>query len=212
MRTRTRKSIALGVALCTLMPAGALLAQGHQHPPHGGHEHGHGDGRHGAPAAAEAATPGFGALVDDFRVVDHTGAPFRLGALRRGAGRSGEIVVLTFWCTTCMSCRGVERRFDELAGRHGQQGVRFLMVDSNHTDSVERIRAFRDQHALQFPVLVDADGAIARWFGAQLTTTTAVIDAGGRLRYYGSFANATAAVEDLLAGREVAKPETPPSG
>ena len=82
------------------------------------------------------------------------------------------------------------------------------MVDSNHTDNAERVNQFLEQRALGFTVLMDAESEIARYFGANLTTTTAVIDTEGRLRYYGNFGAADAAIQDLLAGREVAIPES----
>ena len=55
---------------------------------------------------------------------------------------------------------------------------------------------------------MDPDSEYARYFGAKLTTTTAVVDAEGRLRYYGGFPKAEDAVGNLLAGEEVAVPET----
>jgi hypothetical protein len=59
---------------------------------------------------------------------------------------------------------------------------------------------------------MDPESEIARYLGAATTTTTAVVDADGRLRYYGSLAKAEDAVRNLMAGEEVALPETPPMG
>jgi thiol-disulfide isomerase/thioredoxin len=145
-------------------------------------------------------------------VTDNTGKAFRLGTLRRSDESTGKIAVLTFWCTTCHSCRSIERSFDEKAKVYEGQGALFLAVDSNFTDSAQRVNRFLEQHELSFPVLMDSESEIARYFGAKLTTTTAVIDADGRLRYYGGFGGAEAAVRNLMAGEEVAVPESPGGG
>jgi len=190
---------------------------------HGAHERGQGHGsgsnpgpgmdRHGPGAQRqEGAQRRLGDEVRDFTVTDSTGKAFRLGTLRRTEESQGKIAVLTFWCTTCHSCRSIERDFDAKAKVYEGQGILFLAVDSNFTDNAQRVNRFLEQHGLGFPVLMDSESEIARYFGARLTTTTAVIDADGRLRYYGGFGGGEAAVRNLLAGEEVAVPESPGGG
>jgi peroxiredoxin len=181
---------------------------------HGGHgERGHGRGHHGSGDQHGGGTlrrPG--EEVRDFTVTNMTGATFRLGSLRRTADTPGKIVVLTFWCTTCHSCRDMEREFDAKAKAYAAEGARFLMVASNYTDSSDRVNQFLQAKGLGFTVLLDPEGEIADYFGATLTTTTAVIDVEGRLRYYGDFGGAPAAVRNLIAGEKVAVPERPADG
>lgn len=153
-----------------------------------------------------------GEVIGDFAVRDSTGEPFQLSSLRRTGKSKGEIAVLTFWCTTCSSCRRIEKDFDEKAKEYEAQDAVFLMVDSNYTDSPQRVNQFRDDKELGFRVLMDPESEIARYFGAKLTTTTAVLDAEGRLRYYGAFAGAENAVRSLMAGEDVAVPLNPGSG
>lgn len=160
----------------------------------------------------ERAGRRLGEEVRDFTVTDNTGKSFRLGTLRRTDESTGKIAVLTFWCTTCHSCREIERGFDTKVKEYQAQGVLFLAVDSNFTDNAKRVNRFLEQHELSFPVLMDSESEIARYFGARLTTTTAVIDADGRLRYYGGFQGAEAAVRNLMAGEEVAVPDSPGGG
>lgn len=194
------------------------------HGPHGSHD-AHGDGstgeghghrrgmdRHGGGQRQEGGELRPGEDIKDFTLNDRTGKPFRLGALRRTADSPGKIAVLTFWCTTCHSCRGIERTFDQKAREYEGQGVQFLMVDSNFTDDAQRVNQFIEENGLSFTVLMDSESEVARYFGARFTTTTAVIDAKGRLRYYGGFRAAEAAVQNLLAGVDVAVPESPGGG
>jgi len=48
--------------------------------------------------------------------------------------------------------------------------------------------------------------------GTEVTTTTAVIDGGGVLRYCGRFRQAEEALKAVLAGKEVAVKTTPHDG
>lgn len=176
---------------------------------HGGGNHEPGGGSHGAGNQRQEL---LGEEVRDFAVTDNTGEAFRLGTLRRTEVSRGKIAVLTFWCTTCSSCRRIEKDFDERAKDYEAQGVLFLMVDSNYTDNAEHVNQFLEEKELGFRVLMDPESEIARYFGAKLTTTTAVIDAEGRIRYYGGFGGAEDAVRNLMAGEDVAVPESPGGG
>lgn len=210
-----KKLLELGAALLGLIVPGTAMAQGH-HPPHGGARGDHGAGHHhGAahdPQRESGAKAQLGAEVQDFALADNAGKPFHLATLRRTGADKGKIVVLTFWCTTCMSCRAVDKDFDKKAKEYAPRGVHFVMVDSNFTDTATRVNQFLQEKGLSFPVLMDSDSKIARSFSATLTTTTAVIDAEGRLRYYGAFHKAEDAVRNLLAGEAVAVAESPAAG
>ena len=203
------------------------VAQGGHHGTddgHGAHRHSQGHGgpevkpgsgmdRHGPGAQGlDRAERRPGEEVRDFALTDNTGKAFRLETLRRSEESSGKIAVLTFWCTTCHSCRGVEREFDEKAREYAGAGVLFLAVASNLTESPQRVNQFLEKEGLSFRVLMDSESEVARYFGAKFTTTTAVIDAEGRLRYYGGFGAAEAAVRNLIAGEEVAVAESPGGG
>lgn len=186
-------------------------ARGHQHGEHGDGADAAGTERHRI-AARRDRTERMGQVVPNFAVTDNHGNEFRLASLRRSSGTKGKIVVLTFWCTTCHSCREIEREFDKKAAAYASEDAVFHMVDSNVPDYEERVNGFLEANGLGFKVLMDAESAIAGYFGARFTTTTAVLDADGRLRYYGGFAKAEDAVRDLLAGEEVALPESSGGG
>jgi peroxiredoxin len=207
-----RNLIGLGPAFLALAISASALGQGH-HGPERGH-HGEGDHQEGPTRDRHAAgaRPRVGTEVEDFAVTDNTGKAFRLGTLRRTEASLGKIAVLTFWCTTCGSCRQIEKAFDKKAKEYKGDRVQFFMVDSNFTDSVQRVNRFLEKNDLSFPVLMDSESRIARYFGTKLTTTTAVIDAEGRIRYYGGFGKAEDAVRNLLAGKDVLVPESPTSG
>lgn len=159
-------------------------------------------------AGPAAQKPRIGETIQAFMAADSAGRAVQLG----GSENAGELTVLTFWCATCGSCRMIDADFDRRAKEHAEKGVRFLAVDSTHGGTPEPVQAFLERSKLSFPVLVDAKSELALYFGARLTTTTAVIDAQGRLRYYGGYDGAEAALQSLLAGEEVAVTESPGSG
>jgi thioredoxin-dependent peroxiredoxin len=124
-----------------------------------------------------------GELAPDFELLDQDGRPVRLSALR------GRPVVLYFYpkadtpgCTTQAS--GVR----DHAADYAAAGAVVLGVSP---DPVKAIKRFADKHALAFPLLSDADHAVAEAYGVWAEKsmygrkywgnlrTTFVIDASG---------------------------------
>lgn len=171
---------------------------------HGGHGHAAGAGRKGAVAVGEK--------VPDFSVRTLDGQAVKLGELRKDPKRTKTgVVVLSFWCSTCGSCRRVEPQLDKLARDYqGQAAV--IALDANAGEAAEKVVAFAKEKGLTLPIVLDPGGATADVFGTEVTTTTVVIDADGVLRYCGRFAQAEEALKAVLAGKEVAVKTTPHDG
>jgi peroxiredoxin len=167
---------------------------------------------HGEGPAQESKRPALGELVKEFALADSDGKVFKVGSQRPTARDEGTITVLTFWCTACPSCRMIDADFGRRAQEYKQKGVQFFAIASNHDESPEGVNRFLKQNQLGFQVLMDSQSQLARYFNASATTTSAVIDADGRLRYYGGYEKAEDAVRNLLAGEAVAIPETRPEG
>lgn len=194
-----KKPVAFGAAFLVLVVAAGSEAQDHR-------------GHHGGDGTAATSSVSIGTEVKAIALKDSKGETIALETLRRTEKTKGKVVVLTFWCTSCSSCRQVERQFERKAKVYGEKGALFLAVDSNFTEDADRVNAFLAEKKLSFPVLMDSRSEIAGYFGAKVTTTTAVIDAEGRLRYYGAFGMAEDAIRDVLAGRVVAHPLGPEAG
>ncbi|MEO6711046.1 MAG: TlpA disulfide reductase family protein [Planctomycetota bacterium] len=190
----------------------AAASEGHHQSEPSMHQHDHQSG-HASREMQDrqepaGERPSLGMQVDLPVVKDNKGTEIRLETLRSNETRAGKIVVLTLWCTTCQSCRVIEHDFDEKAKEYEDKGVLFVMVASSYTDSPASVNQFQAKRELGFQVLMDPESEYARYFGTKLTTTTAVIDQQGRLRYFGGFPKAEDAVKNLLAGEAVAVPET----
>jgi peroxiredoxin len=159
-----------------------------------------------------------GEKVPDFEVRTLDGKTVKLSELQKDQRRTKQgVVVLSFWCSTCSSCRRVEHHLDKLAKDYkGQAAV--IALDANAGESAERATAFAKENGLALPIVLDPAGRTADLFGTEVTTTTVVIDGDGVLRYCGRFgqgdevASAEAAVKAVLAGKEVAVKTTPHDG
>jgi thiol-disulfide isomerase/thioredoxin len=171
-------------------------------------------------AAEEARRKGavaVGGKVPDFPVRTLDGKLVKLSELRKDEKRTKTgVVALSFWCSTCSSCRRVEHHLDKLAKDYeGRAAV--IALDANAGETAERVAAFAKEKGLAMPIVLDPSGRSADLFGNEVTTTTAVIDGDGVLRYYGRFrdgerAHAEEALKAVLAGKEVAVKTTPPEG
>jgi thiol-disulfide isomerase/thioredoxin len=214
----------------------AARAASHQrgeHPRHGRHAHeetghreaGHKQGEqqhheHGAHHDGETASQGsvrVGDKVPGVSVRTLEGRSVQLSELQKDRRRNRTgVVVLSFWCTTCHSCRGVEHQLARLSKDYeGEAAV--MALDANTGETVEDVAAFLKKKGLELPVVLDPGGNTADLFGVRRTTTTVVIDGDGVLRYCGQFqhqdgGSAEEALKAVLAGREVAVKTTPHYG
>ena len=155
-----------------------------------------------------------GDKVPDFEVADFSGKVVKLSDLQKRT-ESG-VVSLTFWCTTCHSCRMMDARFQKLAAEWKDKAS-VVGIDANAADTSTKIEEFIRTKKFSVPVLLDANGKAADLFGVRLTTTTVVIDKAGVLRYWGQFGGddnpyVGNALRAVLDGKDVTVRETSAAG
>lgn len=138
-------------------------------------------------------------------------------AIARYAGR---VVVLEFWSFKCPSSLAYRDRMAALHEKYRGRGVVFLAVASNRNESPEEIARNAANLKIPYPVLLDTEGIAAERLGAVRTPSIFILDAAGVLRYRGAPDNnkapgqagreayAEEAIEALLAGRPVPRPQT----
>lgn len=102
-------------------------------------------------------------------------------------------VVLVWISEKCDVTWKYEKRTGALREEFGPKGVQFLAVWSSAADTREGIRKYVESKNYGMPVLDDENGELARYFGAVVTPTYAVLDKEGVLRYVG-------ACDDLQCG------------
>jgi peroxiredoxin len=145
------------------------------------------------------------------------------------AADGAKATVVAFTCNHCPYALAWHERLLAAARDYGDRGVRTLLVNANDgerypADSSDAMRArVVREGPWPAPYLRDESQAVARAFGARVTPDVFVLDAHGRVRYRGApdadyddpgagAAWLREALDDVLAGREVARPETEPVG
>ena len=169
---------------------------------------------HHAVGTQDAKRLVLGEKVPDFAVTDLAGKTVKLSDLQKRT-ESG-VVSLTFWCTTCHSCRMMDARFQKLAADLKDKAT-VVGIDANAADTAKKIEEFSRDKKFSVPVFIDAEGKAADLFGVRLTTTTVVIDKAGVLRYRGQFGGednpfAGNALRAVLESKDVPVRETSASG
>jgi peroxiredoxin len=163
------------------------------------------------------------ATAHDFALPDTDGRVHRLSELTA----TGP-VVLVFTCNHCPYALAWHERLADVADDYGVRGVRTLFVNPNDgerypADSLEAMRERVAEEGWSVPYLHDATQQVARDYGARTTPDVFVIDDEMRVRYRGApdedyedpAANALwlrEALDDVLSGVELRRPETTPVG
>ena len=156
-----------------------------------------------------------------FTLPDTSGTPVAL----HEDGAAAAVVVFT--CNHCPYALAWHDRLQDVARDYADRGVRFLQINANNAekyprDSVEAMRARVDSGEFAGPYLIDESQEVAKAWGATVTPDVFVTDATGVVYrgapdadYDDPSLNAAwlrAALDDVLAGRPVAKAETKPVG
>lgn len=176
--------------------------------------------------AAEKSSASIGRPIADFTLRDYHGKEVRLSDFA-----DSKVVVVAFLGTDCPLIKLYAPRLDELSKKYAEQGVTLIGINANRQDPPRKIGAFARQYGMEFPILKDPDNAIADLFGAERTPEIFVLDADRTIRYRGriddqySFTTSTgygrpnltrsdlgAAVDELLAGKDVSVPVTEAPG
>lgn len=187
----------------------------HRHDGHQGAAHqSHGPHMHRDQGPAPKGTVKVGDKTPDFAVTMLDGRTVKLSDLQKQT-KTG-VVVLSFWCTTCHSCRNVEGALAQLQRDNEGQAAVFALA-ANANERAEMITAFFKRKGWDMPTALDPKAATADLFGTNKTTTTVVIDGQGILRYCGQFkqrsgGSAEEALKAVLAGKEVGVKTTPHEG
>ena len=160
--------------------------------------------------------------VPEFTLPDTEGRPV---ALLDG---DAPATVVVFTCNHCPYALAWHERINDLVRDYADRGVRVLQVNPNDAarhprDSLDAMRTRVASGEFAGPYLHDESQAVARAFGAQTTPDVFVVGPDGRVAYRGApdadhrdpslrAAWVREALDDVLAGRPVARPETQPVG
>ncbi len=181
------------------------------------------------PAASATAAPEVGKKAPDFTATDIVGEEFKLSDYK------GNIVVLEW---TNHECPFVKKHYgsnnmQSLQKSEGEKGVKWISINSSakgrqgFTTAEKAQKVAQDQGSMASNIITDPSGDIGKLYDAKTTPHMFVIDAEGILAYAGAIDSdaspnpatidgaenyITAAVDELLAGKDVTTSQTQPYG
>jgi cytochrome c biogenesis protein CcmG/thiol:disulfide interchange protein DsbE len=91
----------------------------------------------------------------------------------------GKPVVLNFWASWCVPCKGEAKMLEQAWNRYKGQGVVFVGVD--YTDVASDARTFMSHHGVTYPIVQDGSGKIGDKYGLTGVPETYFVDRRGRL-------------------------------
>ncbi|MFK7839448.1 MAG: redoxin domain-containing protein [Bdellovibrionales bacterium] len=182
-----------------------------------------------SPSSVNAAAPEVGKAAPDFETTDINGNPFKL------SDHKGDIVVLEW---TNAECPFVVKHYDTGNMQKVQEetigkGVKWVSINSSgegrqgHFSAEEAAKVLEDQGATVSAKILDPSGEIGKLYDAKTTPHMFVINADGNIAYAGAIdSNSSpspktvegadnyilAAVDELVAGKEVTTAQTKPYG
>lgn len=133
-----------------------------------------------------------------------------------------KIVVLEWISHDCPASKAALPTMQKTAARYADKGVVWLAIDSTNYHDAAGNAEYIKAKKIEYPILLDADGAVGRSYGAERTPHMFVINKG-KLAYMGaiddgSFGKAgdrnyvAEAIDALLAGKDVPLAQTKPYG
>lgn len=99
------------------------------------------------------------------------GEPFELQTLR------GEASVIHFWATWCPICELEQGTIDTLAKNYP-----FISV-AMQSGSENEVRAYLREQGVNYPVVNDPEGLLAKRYGVSGVPATFILDANGAVRF-----------------------------
>jgi peroxiredoxin len=155
-----------------------------------------------------------GARIEDFAGETVGGGKLSLSVAM--AGKKAAVVV--FWSGVCSHCLRYDEYLNRFAGEHPDIGL--LAVASRQQETPAAIRKTIAERNLNFPVLYDSGGLIAKQWFTEQTPRVFLIDSSFTLRYRGAIDNfkfpddpeyvayLEPAISDFMSGRPIAQAET----
>ncbi|MEK5214825.1 peroxiredoxin family protein [Psychrobacillus sp. FSL H8-0487] len=100
------------------------------------------------------------------------------------ADYKGKKIVLNLWATWCGPCKAemphMQNYYEDMAEK---ENVEILAVNLTSSDvGIDKVKAFQDDYALSFPILLDEDGIVGETYQAITIPTTYMIDTTGTIQ------------------------------
>jgi len=102
------------------------------------------------------------------------------GQIWTTASLKGRAVVLNFWATWCAPCK---EELPSLQTLHEISAGNPVVIGVNVREPAVRVSRYMKSTGLDFPVVLDAQGALAQRWGVTVFPTTVLIGADGKAQW-----------------------------
>lgn len=99
------------------------------------------------------------------------------GEVINGSDFRGAPVLVHFWASWCGICKLEQQSIQNLSEQYQVLTIAFQSGDRT------AVQAYLQEQQLSFPVLVDAEGSLAKRFGVNAVPATFIIDKHGMIRF-----------------------------
>ena len=109
----------------------------------------------------------------------------------------GKPVVINFWASWCVPCKGEAKLLEQSWNQYRSQGVVFVGVD--YHDVTSDARTFLSHHGITYPTVQDGSGMVGDSYGLTGVPETYFVDRRGRLvgsHIVGTITNQVSAFRD----------------
>jgi len=152
--------------------------------------------------------------IDDFALTDYNGNEHSLSDYKES-----KAIVIIFVATECPVSNAYNTRMEKLFNEYSPKDIAFLGINSNKSESVNRIKEHAKKNGLTFTILKDEKNIIADEFEASFTPEVYVLNSEFNILYHGRIDNSRKesevvtsdlknALDEILDGKEVSKKET----
>ncbi|CAN5427479.1 hypothetical protein BH18ACI3_BH18ACI3_05070 [soil metagenome] len=125
-----------------------------------------------------------GATLENFTLPDTGGKALSFNDLK---GKNGSVIV--FLSAQCPVVKGYNARINQIAADYEAKGIKFIGINSNSTESLERVKSDAAEVGYKFPLLIDKGNVLADRLGATVTPEAYYFDAKNVLKYHGAIDN-----------------------
>lgn len=150
-----------------------------------------------------------GDTVEDFTINNYDGVNYTLSEVK-----DAKAVVIMFWATECPYVQPFNDRINKFVKEYQDKGFVFWAINSNNTESVERVIEHAKSNNYIFPMLKDNNNVVADMFEATRTPEVFVLDNNRTVLYHGRIEDSSHkekvtsydlknALDEILTGKEI---------
>ncbi|MFP4155688.1 MAG: TlpA family protein disulfide reductase [Halothiobacillaceae bacterium] len=132
-------------------------------------------------AAEEPIAPPYGLVERPPEPAPEYRLPDARGPVHDASENLGRVTLVNFWATWCPSCVHEIPSMNRLQAGYDEDD--FAIVSFNYKEDQEHVLDFMAQIPVDFPVLLDIDGAVSDRWDVFAFPSSFILDAEGRIRY-----------------------------